>query len=94
MAETCDRNACLVNGAGTCFSSGGLRSFLLLPDFRNNSGNILSYAILELLLVVTIETKISEGVWWWEVPAGDHSKPPYPHIHQLMEGLNTGDFLI
>lgn len=73
MAEACKRNAYLVNELNICFSSGGLRSFLLLPDFRNNLGNILSCAILELLLVVAIETKISERVWWWEVPAGDHS---------------------
>lgn len=46
---------------------------LTLHNFRNNSGNILSCAILELLLAVPIETKICEDVWWWEVPTGDHS---------------------
>jgi len=73
MAEAHNRNAYLMNGASICFSFGSLRSFLLLPDFRNNLGNILSCAILELLFVIAIETKISEGMWWWEVPAGDHN---------------------
>lgn len=54
--------AYLVNEASICTSSGGLTSFLLLPDFRNNLGNILSCAILELLLLVAIETKICEDV--------------------------------
>lgn len=53
--------AYLVNEASICISSGGLTSFLLLPDFKNNLRNILSCAILELLLVVAIETKICEN---------------------------------
>lgn len=66
-------NAYLVNEVSICFSSGGLNSFLLLPDFRNSLGNILSCAILELLLVVAIESKLFEDVWWWKAPTGDHS---------------------
>lgn len=73
VAEALNKNAYLVNEDSICASSGGLTSFLLLPNFRNHLGNILSCAILELLLVVAIETKICEGVWWWEAPRGDHS---------------------
>lgn len=41
---------------------------VLVPStswFKNNLGNFLSWAILELLLVVVIETKICEDGWWW-----------------------------
>lgn len=51
-----------VNETSICISSGGLSSILLLPDFKNNLGNFLSWAILELLLVVVIEIKICENV--------------------------------
>lgn len=67
------RMAYLVNESTICISSGGLASFLLLPNFRNNLGSVLSYTILELLLVVTIETDFCEDVWWWEAPTDDHS---------------------
>lgn len=59
------RMAYPVNETSICINSGGLSSILLLPDFKNNLGNFLSWAILELLLVVVIETKICENVWWW-----------------------------
>lgn len=48
-----------------CISSAGFSSILQLPDFKTNLGNFLSWAILELLLIVVIETKICEDVWWW-----------------------------
>lgn len=55
----------VVNESTICISSRGLVSFLLLPNFRNNLGNILSYTIWELLLVVAIETDLCEDEWWW-----------------------------
>lgn len=51
-----------VNETSICISSGGFSSILLLPDFKNDLGNFPS-PILELLLIVVIETKICEGVW-------------------------------
>lgn len=59
------RMAYTVNETSICISSGGFSSILLLPDFKNNLGNFLSWAILELPLVIVIETKICEDVWWW-----------------------------
>lgn len=60
-----ERMAYSVNETRICISSGGFSSILLLPDFKNNLGNLISPPILELLLVVVIETKICEALWWW-----------------------------